>query len=834
MSVDGIINEQNTNFVGKDGFYWWVGEVEDNEDPLNVGRVKVRVLNYYTDPNGQSTSNLPTKDLPWATVLQTTAQAGNDGQGESSGQLQPGAIVMGFFLDGESAQMPVVMGVLRTRKGEQSTDKQFLFTGQDVPDGIAPNAAKMPTGSTNTISPTNSDPVDNNSVALPNNDVTPGSAGAPANVGNAPGISGSSMNSQKPTTPSKPIPAASGTGGPWKMLEYKLTYLVEDLASSAGTLIRSDDGNFIDVIENKVVSADKLLGKIKNFLGAVFAQLISALRQELDALAQAIQLPAETIASFLGIPGATFTAIETAISTILSAICALDGNLSGYIDSAIGSLLGVVEGIVGGLISQAEAALQGVQSMIDSIICTVQDILGQVMGVVDTVKGIVELGEQAKEIIDAWQSGSQIFSAGMDVLQNGISGLTGLLTLFLSLFDFGCDREASGGKDDVGWYPFFGTTACTPAALAAIPLGSGYGDCGGDSGGGFLDSFFEEADPYLTTAKNFINGAYELQFGTPGRQATIKKDSSGKTTTSIKSNNSALADFKAKKEFREQNPDLTEAEIDEQVKKYKKKSSGTENDQENFVSDHTSYPGNHTQEVHGDDCKTIDGDYCRTIDGDYRLKITGDCHIEVGGGFFMNAQGAAKTVDNEGKGAEDAGTIQKHTINFGSDLDLNTSGAAIKINCINFELGARDCKLSGSSYENLYSTSTFSGGEHVINAGNAITMSTSTLTQDVNLTTPVGLGGYTCTVGGPITFVQSPAITGGLPPFTITTPGPFIANVAAAGAAFNVGAGAFKVNVAAGLISMTASGAATMEAGGAMTLTAGAVMKLTATSIFLN
>ena len=39
----------------------------------------------------------------------------------------------------------------------------------------------MLTGSTNTISPTNSDPVDNNnSVALPNNDVTPGSAEFPA------------------------------------------------------------------------------------------------------------------------------------------------------------------------------------------------------------------------------------------------------------------------------------------------------------------------------------------------------------------------------------------------------------------------------------------------------------------------------------------------------------------------------------------------------------------------------------------------------------------------------------------------------------------------------
>ena len=43
-AIDGIINEQDTNFVGKDGFVWWVGEVEDNEDPMELGRVKVRCL----------------------------------------------------------------------------------------------------------------------------------------------------------------------------------------------------------------------------------------------------------------------------------------------------------------------------------------------------------------------------------------------------------------------------------------------------------------------------------------------------------------------------------------------------------------------------------------------------------------------------------------------------------------------------------------------------------------------------------------------------------------------------------------------------------------------
>ena len=35
-TIDGIINEPTVNFVGKDGFFWWVGEVEDNEDPMGL------------------------------------------------------------------------------------------------------------------------------------------------------------------------------------------------------------------------------------------------------------------------------------------------------------------------------------------------------------------------------------------------------------------------------------------------------------------------------------------------------------------------------------------------------------------------------------------------------------------------------------------------------------------------------------------------------------------------------------------------------------------------------------------------------------------------------
>ena len=48
--VDNIVGESSTDFVGKDGFIWWVGEVEDTEDPQLIGRVKCRVLGFYTGP----------------------------------------------------------------------------------------------------------------------------------------------------------------------------------------------------------------------------------------------------------------------------------------------------------------------------------------------------------------------------------------------------------------------------------------------------------------------------------------------------------------------------------------------------------------------------------------------------------------------------------------------------------------------------------------------------------------------------------------------------------------------------------------------------------------
>tara|TARA_R100001594_G_scaffold60214_1_gene94173 strand:+ start:749 stop:1972 length:1224 start_codon:yes stop_codon:yes gene_type:complete len=94
------------NFMGKDGFVWWQGVVEDVDDPLMLGRCRVRCLGWHTDDK----SLIKTEDLPWAYPIQPITSAAMSGMGFSPTGLVPGSWVVGFFRDGENAQEPVMMG----------------------------------------------------------------------------------------------------------------------------------------------------------------------------------------------------------------------------------------------------------------------------------------------------------------------------------------------------------------------------------------------------------------------------------------------------------------------------------------------------------------------------------------------------------------------------------------------------------------------------------------------------------------------------------------------------------------------------------------------------
>ena len=829
-SVDNIIKEKTNSFAGRDGFNWWVGEVEDNADPMNLGRCKVRVLHYYTDPGGGSAEALPTEELPWATVLQHTSQAGNDGQGESSGQLQPGAIVMGFFLDGSSAQMPIVMGVLRTNKGDQSETKKFMFTGEEIPKDLAPNPAAVELGTADTTKP-HSEPTQKNTVKVPGDGQTPGSSGAPENLGNVSGVSGSSANSQKPRNAQ--VPAANGVKGPGGTLLTGLQYLVEDIATTAGQLVKNEEGDLIDIIDGKLVTFETLTGKLRNFLSGVFAQVVAFVREKAEEIIETLTTVISG-AGFLGIPGPTLAAVQTLISTILDQLCGIDDSLIGWIMDPIGELASIVDGIIDKAISVAEGALRSFEEALDSILCGVQDIIGTLQTIISAVQAVSELGE-AIGAIDFKSIFS--FSAGADFSKMDITSILGFLTSLLSLIPFpSCDRQPQGGEDDVGWYPFFGVTACGPELGGGdIDIGDALGNCGTDKmGTSFLDGIMECAVPYMTQATNYLSGGYDLNIGTPGKQATVKKTASGSTEISVKTNQKVAAEARARAELRAQgvtDPETVEREVEKYVKKNtppskKSGNSGEQNATASFVADHTIKAGNHTQEVHGDDCKTVDKDYCRTISGDYRLKISGDCHIEVGGGFFLHAAGGPKVKTDE-KGKSTGGEKpQKHTINFGSDVEMKTQGATFKMHASEFQTTANKHTIGGGEFANECGTQNYAGGEFVI-SGSMINVGCTGIQFNVNPTMLPSTVGFNVNCGGPVTFTQF----GTTPVFTIANP---LGACITKSLSWSTDTEAAITLTAKGAIAATAGLAMTLKATGAMAINSDVSIIAVAPIIKLN
>lgn len=119
---------EDPKFIGTEGFIWFLGVVEDNRDPAMLGRVKVRCFGYHTTDKSQ----LPTDDLPWANVVQPTTSAGLRGVGTSPTGLLIGTHVLGFFMDGVVAQIPLVIGVI----GGVNSQAEFNSDSLRIPQTI--------------------------------------------------------------------------------------------------------------------------------------------------------------------------------------------------------------------------------------------------------------------------------------------------------------------------------------------------------------------------------------------------------------------------------------------------------------------------------------------------------------------------------------------------------------------------------------------------------------------------------------------------------------------------------------------------------------------------
>ena len=144
--------KETTDFIGKDPMQWWIGQVTDpkkgkwdnllekknaeNGEPIYSHRCRVRIVGYHGCGD-----ELPDDQLPLAHVLLPPNMSTTGGLG-SSMKYHGGEVVVGFFLDGEDAQQPIIFGTLfkqsyikdGLKNSQFNAKKQTCFIPYTPPD----------------------------------------------------------------------------------------------------------------------------------------------------------------------------------------------------------------------------------------------------------------------------------------------------------------------------------------------------------------------------------------------------------------------------------------------------------------------------------------------------------------------------------------------------------------------------------------------------------------------------------------------------------------------------------------------------------------------------
>jgi hypothetical protein len=487
-----------SNFVGKDGFVWWIGQVADpsvwRDEKSRVDstkeegwayRCKVRIIGYHPfDLN-----ELPDKDLPWAHVL-TSASDGAPGQG-SFGKLPMlvgGESVLGFFLDGDEGQQPVVVSCFyRSKSVINATEPGPFkpFTG--MKGNLSASATRRKTPSTGTVnqppqSTTESGPavtfdsnpqfgVDNTGSLDLSSDFNPlstdntNTAGSSRPPGNIPqdelfydDIADIGFN--KAFYDEGKIGGENGCGNNF------LSQITEALQGFIGFVngLESTTLGFIDPIRNKIVDIQQSIKKVARLIASIMKFVINGMRDMIMKLVgKLLRLFITTLPLPQQLP------VSEAAKNILNIIFCL-------FEKLFGPILDFIMGLLSSLLGKTPTIPR----------CAAEETAGAL---------IAKLADMIDGVLSTVLSGLDWLAGGISQISSSLRGAVNILNQLLSFLD--CDSLQC--KSTKSWDPF-GGVSLPPLdnwanSLASIDVLSGYGDNVNDWIG-FLSMFGSGDTPF--------------------------------------------------------------------------------------------------------------------------------------------------------------------------------------------------------------------------------------------------------------------------------------------------------------------------------------------------
>ena len=384
-----------SNFLGRDGFRWWVGQIppENSQGGQINGagwgnRFKVRIIGYHP----YSYEELPDDELPWAQCLLPTTTGTGAGNNSTSVKVSPSDIVFGFFLDGDNAQIPVIMGCFGRTSQVPSSGKA---TSPFVPFTGYTSKIKKPNG---TLKPDQSGEQNAESQKSPRH-VSPEQAEA---------IDDDEIAYSKSTGDKIQLGNAVGNTTINKISTEVNNLLNKVKVPSIFTNIPNEINRVVDKIQ---AITNGLVGTMMNGL---YKAIIPIFTKGLDLLYKAISAKILAASGNVAEAHLAGVAAQTALTRPMAEV---QKALTCVASSVVNSLSGIIEDMLNSVIENVKnfvtcAADQFTGVLVNDIIGKIENGLGPVLG---GIKAILDLVSD--------------FSVDK-LLRNGVDAIKGLVGMF--------------------------------------------------------------------------------------------------------------------------------------------------------------------------------------------------------------------------------------------------------------------------------------------------------------------------------------------------------------------------------------------------------------------
>ena len=371
-----------TNFAGRDGFYWWIGQIEADDKALKqANRFKVRIVGHHL----RDCNSVKTEDLPWAqAMLPVTTPYSTGNSSGASANFKQGDWVVGFFLDGHEGQQPIIMGSIgAVPNATNDKPKQDPNPGQ--------TCKAFTTFTRKDFNPAADEPAKSEAKDKNKNQAgVPPAAGGNATAPNTL-LALPCDNSEANPFGNKfcvTLADAQCSEDPSSSFERILSELFLNVQNSDGRigsyLISKYTGqvfNYVNVAQGYI---NRILGVLGNIIGYLKGELTKLIRQGVDALLKAILTPKN---------GGLKKVIEFMKKQLEKVGCTLDNLLDrliswltnlimNWITKVINAATCQIENLVADTISQIQSALN---EAISSILGSLQSILGAIAAPLDLI-----------------------------------------------------------------------------------------------------------------------------------------------------------------------------------------------------------------------------------------------------------------------------------------------------------------------------------------------------------------------------------------------------------------------------------------------------------------